>query len=96
MRMFWQERSAAPLSGPVAARLAHEPGLGARDTSGLRMIEESGKYAGRSVMYFRVFDPAAVPAGVTVRRFRDLEGLTGVRSGHTERDGSVVLNRAAD
>ena len=94
MRMFWQERSVAPLSASVAARLRQDAGAGVLDTSALRMIEEPGQYAGRSVVYFRVFDPAAaLSAGVAVRRFRDLDGLSGLRNGHTERDGSIVLNR---
>jgi hypothetical protein len=92
--MFWQKRSAGPVSAPVAARLVQDGGASGLETSALRMIEEPGQYAGRSVMYFRVFDPAtAVSAGVTVRQFRDLDGLSGLRNGHTERDGSIVLNR---
>jgi hypothetical protein len=93
VRMFWQQRSAGPLSAAVTALLMREPGASPEDMSALRMIEERGHYAGRSVTYFRVFNPAtALSAGVVVRRFRDLEGLTDLRTGHTERDGAVVLN----
>jgi hypothetical protein len=92
--MFWQKRTAGPLTAAVAACLEQERDAGAGATSALRMIEESGNYAGRPVLYFRVFNPAsALAAGVTVRRFHDLDGLTDLRSGHTERDGAIVLNR---
>ena len=95
MRMFWQKPSAGPLSAAVTALLMREPGASAGDMSALRMIEERGNYAGRPVTYFRVFDPATtLSAGVAVHRFRDLEGLTDIRTGHTERDGAVVLNGA--
>ena len=96
MRKFWQKRSAGPLTAAIAARLGQEPGANA-DTSALRMIEESGNYAGRSVTYFRVFNPAtALAAGVTVTNFGDLDKLADLRTGHTERDGAIVLNRAPD
>ena len=95
MRMFRQKPTTGPLSAALIASLIDEPGASVEGTAALRMIEERGTYAGRSVTYFRVFDPAsALSAGVAVRSFRDLDGLTGVRSGHTERDGAIVLNRA--
>jgi hypothetical protein len=92
--MFWQKRTARPPTAAVAARLMQEGDARAGGAGDLRMIEEGGHYAGRAVTYFRVFDPAAaLAAGVTVRRFRDLDGLTELRTGHTERDGAIVLNR---
>ena len=92
--MFWQQRSARALSAAVSASLAGEGAATPCGRSTLRMVEQPGQYAGRKVMYFRVFDPAATDAdGRTVRHFRDLDGLTGLREGHTERDGTVVLNQ---
>jgi hypothetical protein len=93
--MFCHKPTAGPLSATVTAPLIKEPGASVEGTAALRMIEERGSYAGRPVTYFRVFDPArALAAGVAVRSFRDLDGLTGVRTGRTVRDGAIVLNRA--
>jgi hypothetical protein len=93
--MFWQKPTTGPLSAALTASLIKEPGASVDGTAALSMIEERGSYAGRSVTWFRVFDPAAaLAAGVAVRSFHDLDGLSGVRTGHTERDGAIVLNRA--
>jgi hypothetical protein len=66
-------------------------------TAPLLMVESNGRYSDRKVTYFRVFDPAlATQRSLDVRTFRDLDDAQGliVRSGHVERDGSVVLTRA--
>jgi hypothetical protein len=94
MRMFWQQRTARALSAAVSASLNKEGGAPHGGRSTLRMVEQPGQYAGRKVMYFRVFDPAATDAGGrTVRQFDDLDDVTSLRQGHTEGDGTVVLNR---
>jgi hypothetical protein len=60
------------------------------------MVESSGRYSDRKVTYFRVFLPVlAAQQSLDVRRFSDLDQFHGliVRSGHVERDGTVVLTR---
>ena len=66
------------------------------DPSQLRMVESSGRYSDRKVTYFRVFVPVlAAQQSLDVRQFNDLDQHQGliVRSGHVERDGTVVLTR---
>src|SRR5687768_4485508 len=61
----------------------------------LGVVESRGRYAGRTVSYVRVFDPArAVERGLDIRAFGDLDRhrTLVLRSGHVERDGTVVLD----
>lgn len=93
MRMFWQQPTARSLSAKLANILIKERGLSVDDGASLRMLERRGNYSGRPVTYFRIFDPVAVQAaGITARRYADLDQLTDLFTGHTERDGAVVLN----
>lgn len=66
--------------------------------SQLQMVELAGKYSDRKVTYFRVFDPTN-PAQQTAgtQRYKDLDVFPGLvlRSGHVERDGTVILTRPA-
>jgi hypothetical protein len=60
----------------------------------LRQVEERGSYAGRSVTYFRVFDPGNAKWGsAALQRYNDLDVRRILHSGHVERDGAIVLNR---
>lgn len=66
------------------------------DPARLQMVESSGRYSDRKVTYFRIFDPAsATQRALDIRRYQDLDAFLGlvVRSGHVERDGTVVLTR---
>ena len=87
-----------PLSEAVTRAMEKDGGsasLGA--TAPLRMVESNGRYSDRKVTYFRVFDPAlATQRSLDIRAFRDLDDAQSLilRSGHVERDGSVVLTRA--
>lgn len=66
------------------------------DPSQFRMVESGGRYSDRKVTYFRVFVPVlAAQQSLEVRQFHDLDQHQGliVRSGHVERDGTVVLTR---
>lgn len=66
------------------------------DPSQLRMVESGGRYSDRKVTYFRVFVPVlAAQQSLDVRLFNDLDRHQGliVRSGHVERDGTIVLTR---
>ena len=66
------------------------------DPSQLQMVESNGRYSDRKVTYFRAFDPASTAQrSLDLRRYQDFDEFLGlvVRSGHVERDGTVVLTR---
>jgi len=91
--MFWQKPTARLLSATMTDTLSKERGLSIDGGAALRVLERRGRYSGRSVTYFRVFDPVAVQAaGGTARRYADLDPLTALYTGHTEHDGVVVVN----
>jgi hypothetical protein len=97
--MFGLFRRSAPrpLSDAIQ-RAIQKDGLtpASNDPSQLRMIESEGRYSDRKVTYFRVFVPVlAAQQSLDVRRFNDLDQYQGliVRSGHVERDGTVILTR---
>lgn len=62
----------------------------------LRVLATQGKYAGRSVRYFRVFDPAA-RGQISVQTFDDLNSHPElvVGSGHMEHNGALTLTERA-
>lgn len=97
--MFGFFRRPAPRPLSEAIRLAIEKdGLtpASSDPSQLRMVESGGRYSDRKVTYFRIFVPVlAAQQSLDVRVFNDLDRHQGliVRSGHVERDGTVVLTR---
>jgi hypothetical protein len=69
------------------------------DVSTLGVVESHGKYSGRKVTYFRVFDPARA-AGRSADVFsnytyNDLNAHLDLvlRSGHIEQDGAIVVNQ---
>jgi hypothetical protein len=60
----------------------------------LRVLTTNGRYAGRSVRYFRVFDPLRLAHGdKSVRGFRDLDARPELvlSSGHMEHDGALAM-----
>ncbi len=62
--------------------------------SALGVVKSRGRYSGRKVTYFRVFDPArAAERELEVRAFGDLDAHPDLvlRAGHTEQDGTVVV-----
>ena len=95
--MFGFMRRSAVRSPSAAIRRALEQdGLppGTPGTSALRVVESRGRYAGRGVTYFRVFDPArAAERVLEVRAYQDLDThrTLVLRTGHIEQDGSVVV-----
>ena len=97
--MFGMFRRSAPRPLSDAIRIAIEkdaPNGAQSDPAQLRMVESSGRYSDRKVTYFRVFLPVlAAQQSLDVRRFNDLDQFHNliVRSGHVERDGTVVLTR---
>ena len=69
----------------------------AGDPSQLRMVEVGGRYSDRKVTYFRIFDPSsAAQQTLNIRHYKDFAVFPALvlRSGHVERDGTVVLTRA--
>jgi len=95
MWKFWQKPGVVPVSTKVRVLLVKDRGVSEDNATKLRMIEESGHYDGRSVTYFRIFDPeVAGRAKVKPHRYGDLDGDLVLHAGHIERDGSVVLNTA--
>jgi len=65
----------------------------------LQMVESKGRYSNRKVTYFRVFDPTpAAQSSLELGRYQDFDVFSGrvLRSGHVERDGTVVLARSAN
>ncbi|MBI4300507.1 MAG: hypothetical protein HY677_05165 [Chloroflexi bacterium] len=90
---FGQKAGPMVLSEKLALHLARERGLSRDAAAALRMVQEHGHYVGRSVTYFRIFDPAATKAaGIELRGYKDLDARTIIHAGHIESDGQVVLN----
>ena len=97
--MFGLFRRPAPRPLSDAIRRAIEKDgstVATSDPLQLRMVESGGRYSDRKVTYFRVFVPVlAAQQSLDIRAFNDLDQHQGliVRSGHVERDGTVVLTR---
>ena len=87
-----------PLSDPIRRAIEqHGSTSSDGDASRLRMVELGGRYSDRKVTYFRVFDPSTTAeCSLDVRGYADFNDHPGLvlRSGHVERDGTVVLTRA--
>ena len=95
--MFGFKRRFGVQSPSAAIRRALEAdGLPpAVDAASVGVVESRGTYAGRTVTYIRVFDPArAAERGVDVHAFGDLEAHPELvlRAGHIEKDGTVVIS----
>jgi hypothetical protein len=96
--MFDFMRRSSPRSPTTAIRHAlKEDGLfsAGGDSTALSVVESSGRYAGREVRYFRVFDPARTSTrGLTIRSYQDLSAHPSLllRTGHVEKDGSVIID----
>jgi hypothetical protein len=92
-------RSPRPeLSAALQKALVDERMTTGIDPLKLRVVQRRGSYSGRSVSYFRVFDPASVSAaGMQPRKFEDLDGHADLilGTGHVESGGAVVLTRRA-
>jgi hypothetical protein len=96
--MFDFLRRSSPQSPTAAIRHAlKEDGLfsAGGESTALGVVESRGRYAGRTVRYFRVFDPARTGThGLTIRSYQDLSAHPGLllRTGHVEEDGSVIID----
>jgi hypothetical protein len=94
---FFRRPASRPLSDAIR-RAIETDGMTApvSNPSLLRMVESGGRYSDRKVTYFRVFDPSATAQqGLNIQRYEDFDVFAGLilRSGHVERDGTVVLTR---
>ena len=96
--MFSFLRTASPREPSVALQHAlTQQGLPhGLSVKRLRVLATQGKYAGRSVRYFRVFDPAA-QGQLSVEKFNDLDSHPElvVGSGHMEHGGAFALMERA-
>jgi hypothetical protein len=94
---FLRRSAPRPVTDAISkAMSADGQTVGAADLTTLMIVELNGKYSDRKVTYFRVFDPAsAAQRSMEIKRYKDFDVFQGlvVRSGHVERDGTVVLTR---
>jgi hypothetical protein len=96
--MFDFMRRSSPQSPTTAIRHAlKEDGLfsAGGESVALSVVESRGRYAGRTVRYFRVFDPARTSTrGLNIRSYQDLSAHHNLvlRTGHVEADGSVIID----
>ena len=94
---FFRRPASRPLSDAIR-RAIEKDGMTASvsNPSLLRMVESAGRYSDRKVTYFRVFDPSATAQqALNIERYQDFDVFAGLilRSGHVERDGTIVLTR---
>ena len=90
---FLRRSGPRPLSDSIRHAIEKD-GTTPANPSQLRMVEVGGRYSGRKVTYFRVFDPSnAAQQTLDVRRYKDFDVFPALvlRSGHVEQDGTVVL-----
>ncbi len=91
---FNQRTATVGLYKKLALHLAEERGLSNVAAATLSVLEKSGRYDGRRVKDFRVYDPAKVAAaGAKSLQFGDLNDSTTLYRGHFEKDGHIVLFR---
>ena len=96
--MFDFMRRSSPQSPTTAIRHAlKDDGLfsAGGESVALSVVESRGRYAGRTVRYFRVFDPARTSTrGLNIRSYQDLSAHQNLvlRTGHVEADGSVIID----
>jgi hypothetical protein len=95
---FLRRSATRPISESIRSAIEKDGNTTfAGDPSRLRMVETGGRYSDRKVTYFRVFDPtSAAQQTLDIRRYKDFDVFPALvlRSGHVERDGTVVLTRA--
>lgn len=94
---FMRRSGTRPLSDAIKKAIASDGHTASTiDLASLQMVESNGKYSDRKVTYFRVFDPAsAAQRSHDIKQYKDFDAFQGliVRSGHVEKDGTVILTR---
>jgi hypothetical protein len=94
---FLRRSSGQGASGAIVRALQADSLAQLTDVSALTVVESPGSYSGRRVTFFHVLDPrrAASQAGGGGKRltYRDVASHPDLvlRSGHLERDGTVVF-----
>ena len=93
---FLRRSSPQGPTGAIRHALEQDGLLSAMDAPpAFDVVEARGRYAGRTVRYFRAFDPARTgERGLTIRSYQDLSAHPGLllRTGHVEADGSVIID----
>jgi hypothetical protein len=93
MWKFWDRSNVAPLPETLRLRLTRDWGLTREAATALRLMRSRGRYSGRTVTRFIVFDAAATSSsGRAVRHPGDLDTESVLYSGHFEQDGAIVVN----
>ncbi len=83
------------LTEAIRLRLSEERGVTELAAAPLRMMQQRGQYAARTVTYFQIFDPKTVLAqGADLLRPDTIDSRSFLHSGFVESDGRVVLNQA--
>ena len=97
MRNFWSnpaKQEGKQIPDKLMHMLVLERGLNREANASLRLVEKTGRFSGRKVTFFRVFEPvAAKAAGLNEVHFDDLDAPTTLYYGHTEKDGEIILSR---
>jgi hypothetical protein len=94
---FFRKSGPQPASAGLSQALVTAGRASGTDVAELRVFERRGTYSDRRVTYFRAFDPADVAdRALTVAAYTDLDLYPELvlATGHLEKDGVVVLNRA--
>jgi hypothetical protein len=94
--MFNLRRSSTPqaISSALQNALTRQGAPSGLAPDSLQVLTTRGRYAGRSVRYFRVFDRLkASQRQLSILRFRDLDPHPElvVAGGHTEQSGAIAL-----
>lgn len=91
--MFWDRSEVGPLPGTLREHLVRARGLSPETTEKLRMMQKRGRYSGRTVTFFVIFDPTGADlAAAEVRHHDDLAPELILFTGHLEGDGQIMLN----
>ena len=93
--MFKLFHGSAPRYPTIRQTLVNAGLVNATDSDALAVLERHGGYSGRSVTFFRAFNPTrATAAAIRIRAFADLDAHRElvVASGHVEHSGMVMLN----
>jgi hypothetical protein len=92
----WLDARSKELPQNVGLALAKQFQLDTEATSTWCYLDQSGKFAGRPVRSFRIFDPSLIGKEVKVpMKYRDMDGgghQTALQfEGYIEREGYVIL-----
>jgi hypothetical protein len=102
MFSFFHRAGMRSPSGPILRALESDSLSSLMNVSALGVVESRGRYSGRRVTYFRVFDPSRAGARapevlkkLSYKAFDSLPDLV-LRAGRVEEDGTVVFDQRRD